>query len=80
MGAQTPRTSGYMDMETPTCLGLHPDLNASLELVRLIPTHMAKGFHGYGDHGNYTARVEWGRADFVAWVCCRTYLTQFLES
>lgn len=79
-GSQTPSTHGYMGMEIPTCLGLHPELNPTLELVREIPTHIVKGFHGYGDHGNYTARVGWGKAGFVSWVCCRTYLIQFLES
>lgn len=44
MGVQTPITRGYMDTETPTHLDLHPELNLTLETVRQIPTHLAKGF------------------------------------
>lgn len=66
-------------METPTQLGLHPELNPTLQTVRLIPIHLAKRFYGCGYHENYRARVEWGRTHFVAWVCCTFYLTQLLE-
>lgn len=66
-------------METPTHLGLQPELNPTLETVRWISNHLAKEFYGCGYHENYTARVEQGRTRFVAWVCCLSYLTQLLE-